>query len=144
MVTACVDGGGRVVALEGLQGFTPVTEIFECCGVLDGAEMVLRCNARLLKAKGTLVESGVTTDNVFHVCFGKGGGMPSWLAAADPEMQGIFAFSGIEEAGPGPEQGLAEELGRLLHHLVENFSEIEGAVQNLNHLLRSGQHSSSM
>ena len=72
--------------------------------------------------------------------------MPSWLlvAAADPDMQGIFAISGIKEAGPGPEQRLAEELGRLLHHLSEDFTEIEGAVLNLNLLMRSGQHSSSM
>ena len=76
MVTACVagKGGWRVVVLEGLQGSTLVAEIFASCGVLDWAEMVVRCDARLLKAKGTLVEAAVTADNVFHVSAGNGGG----------------------------------------------------------------------
>jgi hypothetical protein len=140
MVTLCVagNGDGRVVVLEGLQSSTLVAEIF---GVHQG---FVRHDARLLRAEVRLVEAGVTTDDVFHVCAAKGGGMPSWLTAADPDLQGIFATvtSGTEEAGPGSEQGLAEGLGQLLHHLSEDVSEIEGAVLNLNHLLRSGQHSS--
>jgi hypothetical protein len=145
MVTACVagSGGGRMAALE-LQGSTLVAEIFECCGVLEEAESVVCCAARLLKAKGTLVEASITTGDVFHVCVGRDGGLPSWLEAVDPDMQGIFAVSGIDEADPGPQQGLAEGLGLLLHHLLENISEIEGAVLNLSFLLRTGPRESSM
>ena len=137
MVTACVAGkeGGRMIVLEGLQGSTLVAEIFACCGVLEGAKMVVRCDARLLKA-----ETGVTTDDIFHVCVGKGGGMPSWAAAADSDTQGIFAIWDTEEAGPGSEQGLTEGLERLLHHFSEDVSKMEGVLQNLNLLLTSGPH----
>ena len=144
MVTVCVNGqeGERVMVLEGLQGSMLVAEILQACGVLEGAEMVIRCDARLLKAEGTLLEAGMATGGAVHVCVGKGGGMPSWPAAADPDMQGIFVIAGT---GPGgPEQGLAEGPGRLLHHLTEDISEIEAAVLNLNLVHRSGLRSSSM
>ena len=148
MVTACIackgGPGGRVVVLEELRASTLVAEILECCGVLEGAEVVVRCDGRLLKANGTLVEAGVTTGGVFHICVGKGGGMPSWLSAADPDTQGIFATCGTEEAGPYSEQGLTEGLGRLLHHLSEDVLQIEEAVLNLNLLFTSGLHSSCM
>ena len=146
MITACVAGKecGRIVVLEGLQGSTLVAEIFERFGLLEGGKIVVRCDTRLLKAEVTLAEAGVTTDGMFHVCVGTGGGMPSWAVSADPDMQGIFATSGTDEAGPGPEQGLTEELEWRLHFFSEDVSEIEGALQNLNLLLRSGQHSSSM
>ena len=139
MVTVCIAGkeGGRVVVLEGLQRSTLVAEIFANCGVLEGAKMVVRCGARLLK-----VEAGVTTDDIFHVCVGKGGGMPLWAAAADSDTQGIFAIWDTEEAGPGSEQGITEGLERLLHHFSEDVAQIEGALKNL--LMTSGdsyQHS---
>ena len=51
---------------------------------------------------------------------------------------------GSVEANQGAEPGLAEGLGRLLHHLTEHISEIEAAVLNLNLVFRSGLHSSSM
>jgi len=141
MVTACIacEGGRRVVALEKLQGSTLAAEILECCGVLEGTKLVARCDARLLTG-----EAGVTTEDMLHFCVGKDGGMPSWAAAADPDVERIFATCGTEEAGPGPEQGLAEGIGRLLHRFSEDVSEIEGAVLNLNLLLTSGQHSSCM
>ena len=142
MVTVCIagNGSGRVLVLEVLQVSTLVAEIFEY-GVLEGAKMVVRRDARMLKAEVTLAEAGVITDNVYHVCVGEGGGMPLWAAAADPDTQGIFAVT--EEEGPGgPEQGLAEGLGRLLHHFSEDVSGIEGALLNLHRFWTSGQHSS--
>ena len=128
------------MVLERLQGSTPVAEILEGCGVLEGSKIVVRCDARLLKAKGTLVEVGLGAGSLVHVCVGNGGGMQSWQAAVDPDMHGIFAIPGT---GPGsPEQGLAEGLEQLLSHLTEDITEIEGAVRNLNLLYRSGVHSS--
>jgi hypothetical protein len=124
------------MVLEGFQGSTPVAEILEGCGVLEGAKMVMRSDARLLKAEGTLVEAGFVSGGLVHVCVGNGGGMQSWQAAADPDMQGIFAFAGT---GPGsPEQGLVEGLEQLLSHLTEDITEMEGAFLNLNLLYRSG------
>jgi hypothetical protein len=147
MVTVLVASkrGGRVLVQEVLQGSMLIAEILERCGVLVGSKMVARYYARLLKAEATLVEASVTTEVVVHVCVGEGGGMPFWQEAADPDMQGIFAISGTEEAGPGdPEQVLAEGLGRLLHNLSEDVLEIEGAVLSLSLLFRSGLHTSCL
>ena len=112
MVTVCVAKKGvcRVVVLEGLQGSTRVEELLVCCGfgMLERAEIIVRCNAQVLKAEATLMEVGVAAGGVVHVCVGKCGGMPT---DADPDVEEIFAFPGTEQAGPGsPEQGLAELL----------------------------------
>ena len=71
------------MVLEGLQGSALVAEILEACGVPEGAEMVVRCEARLLKAEETLVEAGMAAGGTLHVCVGKGGGMPSWPAVSN-------------------------------------------------------------
>jgi len=104
------------MVLEGLQGSVLVAEILQACGVLEGAQMVVRCDARLLKAEGTLMETYIAAGGAVHVCVGMGGGMQSWPAAADPDMQ----------------------------DLTEDISEIEAAVLNLNLVYKSGLHSSSM
>jgi hypothetical protein len=143
MVSACVVGmgGRRVVVQELLQGSTRVADLLGCFCVQEGAEMFVYCNARLLKAKATLVEAGVAAGGMVYICVGKGGGMPHWQAAAGPDLQRIFAVSGSEGAGPsGHEHGLAEELGWLLHSLSEDVSEMEGAVLSLNLIFRSGQY----